>query len=52
MNNVREFINLITGSTEVDSMYLSFAGGIILSVSIVVLLTTLHVYNDSKKDKS
>ena len=49
MNNLNEFINLITGSAEGASMYLSFAGGVILSVSIVVLVTTLHVYNNSRK---
>ena len=49
MNYLNELISLITGSAEGASMYLSFAGGVILSVTIVVLLTVLHVYNNSRK---
>ena len=49
MNNVNEFVDLATGATEIGSMYLSFVGGVILSVSIIVLVTTLHVINKSKE---
>jgi len=49
MNSVDEFVNLVTGATEVGSMYLSFFGGVVLSVTIVVLVTVLHVYNNSRK---
>lgn len=49
MNEISTFIDsMLTGATEVGSMYLSFAGGVILSVSIIVLVTTLHVINNSK----
>ena len=50
MNNVNEFVDLTTGATEIGSMYLSFVGGVILSVSIIVLLATLHVFNKSNKE--
>ena len=50
MNNVNEFVDLATGATEIGSMYLSFVGGVILSVSVIVLLTTLHVFNKSNKE--
>ena len=49
MNNIAEFINLITGgATGVDLVYLGFAGGVIFSVTVIVSATTLHVYNNSK----
>ena len=50
MNEFNEFVNLVTGATEVGSMYLSFVGGVILSVSIIVLLATLHVFNNYNKE--
>ena len=50
MNEFNEFVNLVTGATEVGSMYLSFFGGIVLSVTIIVLLATLHVFNKNNKE--
>ena len=51
MNETSTFIDsMLTGATEVGSMYLSFFGGIILSVTIIVVLATLHTFNSKNKE--